>query len=308
MITWEYRTDRADITRKTADQGVTAWKSAVTEITSAESSLVNNILNSQQKLSQSLLQTAGQFVEREIANDLKYYTMRMLLGNSDKATQAAREQAGLLVHMTTEAAMTDSTAAGTAARSALDASSHESFIEQIFETLGQWLGFETSKTAATVAGNSASASSDAAAALVAKTGAEAYASEAATASMASVAAIPLVGWAMAPEVGASVFAEATGFASAAGGIYDIPSDNFIVNAHAGEAMLPANIAGPMRDFFNNGGSGQGGGGGGIQVTQIINVSAIDGASVVAHANKFAPIYAKAVTAQLQRNPSLRGAY
>ena len=301
------RLGTADAARE-AQQQVTAWKSAVSEITSAESSLVNNILNSQQKLSQTLLQVAGQFVEREIANDLKYYTMRALLGNSDKATEAAREQAGLLVHMTTQAAMTDSTAAGNAARSALDASSHESFIEQIFETLGQWLGFETSKTAAVVTGNSASASSDAAAALVAKSGAQAYASEAATAAMASVAAIPLVGWAMAPEVGASVFAEATGFASAAGGIYDIPSDNFMVNAHAGEAMMPANIAGPMRDFFSNGGGSAGGGGGGIVINQNISVNAVDGPSVVAHANKFAPIYAKAVTMQLQRNPSLRGKY
>ena len=293
---------------RAASQQVSAWKAAAGEITSAESSLVNNILNSQQKLSQTLLQVAGQFVEREIANDLKYYTMRALLGNTDQATQMAREQAGLLVHLTTEQAKTTATEAGNAARAASDASSHESFIEQIFEMLGQWLGFQTSKTTATVTGNSASASSDAAAALVAKSGAQAYASEAATAAMASVAAIPLVGWAMAPEVGASVFAEATGFASAAGGIYDIPSDNFMVNAHAGEAMMPANIAGPMRDFFSNGGGSAGGGGGGIVINQNISVNAVDGPSVVAHANKFAPIYAKAVTMQLQRNPSLRGKY
>ena len=295
--------------RKTADQGVTAWKTAVGEITSAESSLVNNILNSQQKLSQSLLQMAGQFVEREIANDLKYYTMRALLGNSDKATEAAREQAGLLVHLTTEAAKTNATEAGNAARAASDATSHESFLEQIFEMLGQWLGFQTSKTTATVAGNAASASSDAAAAGVAKVGRHGVRRRSCHSGHGFGRGDPYVGWAMAPGVGVSVFAEASGFASAAGGIYEIPSDNFMVNAHAGEAMMPANIAGPMRDFFNNGGgSGAGGGGGGVVINQNITVNAVDGPSVVAHANKFAPVYAKAVATQLQRNPSLRGNY
>ncbi len=103
----------ADAARDTASQQVSAWKAAAGEITSAESSLVTgNILNSQQKLSQSLLQVAGQFVEREIANDLKYYTMRALLGNTDQATQTAREQAGLLVHLTTQSAMTNASVGG----------------------------------------------------------------------------------------------------------------------------------------------------------------------------------------------------
>ena len=122
--------------------------------------------------------------------------------------------------------------------------------------------------------------------------------------MASVAAIPFVGWMMAPGVGASVFAEATGFASAAGGIYEIPSYNFMVNAHAGEAMMPANIAGPMRDLFSG---GAGGGGGSL----IINVNFthnggrdLDQATI----NKYSGQIAAVVAKQFTRNPALRGSY
>ncbi len=85
---------------------------------------------------------------------------------------------------------------------------------------------------------------------------------AATAAMASVAAIPFVGWAMAPEVGASTFAEAMAFesvASAAGG-FDIPAGvNPVTQLHEREMVLPANLADAVRGMT---GGGQGGGSGG----------------------------------------------
>jgi hypothetical protein len=83
---------------------------------------------------------------------------------------------------------------------------------------------------------------------------------AATAAMASVAAIPFYGWAMAPEVGATTFAEGMAYlasASAAGG-YDIPAgQNPVTQLHAREMVLPAALADGVRNM-TAGGSGRGG--------------------------------------------------
>jgi len=79
---------------------------------------------------------------------------------------------------------------------------------------------------------------------------------AASAAMGSVAAIPVYGWAAAPGVGAATFAEAIGYeaaASAAGG-YDIPAGvNPLVQAHAREMILPADIAESIRAMTGSGG-------------------------------------------------------
>lgn len=73
---------------------------------------------------------------------------------------------------------------------------------------------------------------------------------------ASAAAIPLVGWALAPEAGAAVYAIAAGFAataSASGG-YDVPSGvNPITQLHQEEMVLPAHIANPLRQSLADGG-------------------------------------------------------
>lgn len=72
---------------------------------------------------------------------------------------------------------------------------------------------------------------------------------AASAAMGSAAAIPFVGWAMAPAVGAATFAEALGYESAAVAErgYDIPAGvNPMVQAHAREMILPADIAETIR--------------------------------------------------------------
>jgi len=82
------------------------------------------------------------------------------------------------------------------------------------------------------------------------------------AATASAAAIPVYGWAMAPEAGMAASAAAMAFmpmASAAGG-YDIPAGiNPIVQTHAQEMILPAKYANVIRDMANDGDSGAGGG-------------------------------------------------
>ena len=69
--------------------------------------------------------------------------------------------------------------------------------------------------------------------------------------MSSVAAIPFVGWAMAPGVGAETFATAMAFlpmASAAGGWDNVPFDGAITELHKNEMVLPASIASPLRNM------------------------------------------------------------
>jgi hypothetical protein len=105
-----------------------------------------------------------------------------------------------------------------------------------------------------------------------------YAAEAFAAAYQSAAAIPYVGWILGPAAGAGAMAAVMGVASsvsAAGGMLEVPSDNFMISAHAGESVLPANIAGPMRDFFD----GSGGGNNASPTVVNLNVSAVDGQSV-----------------------------
>lgn len=97
----------------------------------------------------------------------------------------------------------------------------------------------------------------------------------AAAAMASVAAIPYVGWAMAPAVGESHFALAAGLvqagASAEGG-YDIPAGvNPVVQTHQKEMILPAEQADVIRGMAANGGPGGG---------MTINIKAQDSKDVM----------------------------
>jgi len=97
----------------------------------------------------------------------------------------------------------------------------------------------------------------------------------AAAAMASVAAIPYVGWMMAPAVGAEHFALASSFAlagaSAEGG-YDIPAGvNPVVQTHQKEMILPAEQADVIRGMAANGGPGGG---------MTINIKAQDSKDVM----------------------------
>ena len=106
---------------------MTAWKGAVTQIESAESGLITNIMSGNQKLCQSLLQAAGQLVERELADDAKYLAQRLLLHTTEANSEKALEQSGTLLHAlinatnlgsdeATEAAKTGAASAGASTR------------------------------------------------------------------------------------------------------------------------------------------------------------------------------------------------
>lgn len=103
------------------------------------------------------------------------------------------------------------------------------------------------------------------------TGVMSNAAIAATAAMASVAAIPVVGWAMAPEVGAGTYATAMGFLPSARNGFDIPAGlNPVTQLHEREMVLPAAQADAVRNMAN----GNGGGG-----AVNINITAMDSKDV-----------------------------
>jgi hypothetical protein len=87
------------------------------------------------------------------------------------------------------------------------------------------------------------------------------------------------GLAEAPGIAAGVFGEIVSFVgpadSSAGGQWIVPQDqlNFV---HKNETILPASIAGGLRDMIEGGGGGAGGGGNTVHVH--MNINAIDSAS------------------------------
>jgi hypothetical protein len=100
--------------------------------------------------------------------------------------------------------------------------------------------------------------------------------------MGSVAAIPMIGWAMAPGVGAAAYGEGlamAGLASAAGGWDRVPSDQ-VAQLHQNEMVLPSWAADGARKTFAaaaDGGSARTSGGGGQPIQ--IHISALDGQDV-----------------------------
>ena len=87
----------------------------------------------------------------------------------------------------------------------------------------------------------------------------ANASVAATGAMASVASIPYVGWAMAPEVGAETYASAMAYealASAEDGMIVPQGTNPITQLHEKEMVLPAGPSKMFQDMADNGGATQ----------------------------------------------------
>lgn len=132
----------------------------------------------------------------------------------------------------------------------------------------KWLATEHAKTAATVAGEETRAAVVEAGhkkGLAASIGAAlkeivVAAYTAAANVYKSVAAIPYVGWILAPIAAAATFAVVAGYgaavSSAKGGMWEVPGDQ-MAQIHKKESVLPANIAEPMREFFTGGGQGGG---------------------------------------------------
>jgi hypothetical protein len=99
---------------------------------------------------------------------------------------------------------------------------------------------------------------------------------------------------------------------------NVPSDNFLINAHKNEMMLPAYIASPMRSFFEDGiqpntqafggGASSAASGGDTIIHFNPVIQAIDGASVQAFFNKHGATVARTLSKQMTRNITSRPDY
>lgn len=148
--------------------------------------------------------------------------------------------------------------------------------------LTNWVAIQAAKTEAQIAGDQTRVASATAAAnesgLVEMASAvksiAASAWKAAAAVYASVAAIPFVGWIMAPALALAAGATVIGFvrniASAAGGWDKVPQDQMAM-IHKNEMVLPAHLAEGARNTFKRGSSGG--------TTNHYHVSALDARSM-----------------------------
>ena len=250
-----------------AEDDAKAWRAGIAEITSAESGFVRSIFAGRQTLSQSLIAMGRQVVESEIANDLKYYTTKVLYNLLGLQSDQQTAQGGLLTHLFT----------------------NQQKQESDQEVTARHVMNEITNYDATVASNAiqlASTESTAAASAAAETTSTLssitkHAASAAAAVYDSVAQIPYVGWVLAPIAAGAAFVAVEAYGalmpSFDSGAWNLPQDT-VAQVHAGESVIPAGIAGSMRDFFAGGGADGDAGGGNVAVT--FNVSAMDGASVL----------------------------
>ena len=179
-----------------------------------------------------------------------------------------------------------------------------SIVDSIEKSVEKWAAGELAKTAATQGGVLARISAwlfgDTTAAVdsTANALAQIHAAGGVTYAnaFAALAATPIIGPAIAPAGAAA--AEATMLsvalpqAHAAGGVWSLPTD-MTIRAHAQEMIMPASIAAPMRNFFQNGGQAgndnQGGDTYHLHINAYGRLSAADiqdfGTQVVSHIQK-----------------------
>lgn len=226
------------------------YRSLVQQITSAERGLVSGIFSGRQTLTQSLLQLGSQLVEKEVENDIEYYTTKLLYARLGLVAEETMAKGGLLVHVLTEHQKTAATVTGAATREAAETASSSSWLGTIGNLIASWLGFETAKTAAATAGQAAQG-----AVAVAEVGSAAAVSGANA--FAATAAIPIIGPELAPAAAAAAYAETMTFAplaSLAVGTNFVPAD-MLAQIHAGERIIPAADNADLMDAVNGGGGG-----------------------------------------------------
>lgn len=212
--------------------------------------------------------------------------------------------------MATQVAMTMGTAVQAKVRTAIDAG--ESGWGAIMTAiLTKWGMIEAGKEALTAAGAAARLGVEKTADVTAlATGAatrvaevEGEAAVGAAAAWASTAAIPIVGPELAPAASAATYAGIMALApaaSAAQGAWDLPRD-MVLQAHAGEMIIPQRFA---ETFREKGGLAGGGGGG----ENHFHIHAIDTQSGAQFLMRHMDHIARGVTKAFKVNPSLRPAH
>lgn len=214
-------------TDEAAQEAARGWQQANKAILTAEDSLVRDIFTKRQSLGRDLLQIAGHFLEQELSADLRYWTQRGLLALEGIDTEKTTEQSGVLMHglmsllktqatTTSQTAQTAATETGVAARTSA-------------EKAGQSAGLLTQVEAGSKAIMN-----------------DAY--QAAAATWAAVAQIPVIGPFLAPPAAAAAFAGVMAFDALTAldaGAWEIPQ-NMPAFLHKGEMVVPENFASGLR--------------------------------------------------------------
>jgi hypothetical protein len=261
-----------DLAKQLKDQSA-LWKSAVGEIESIESTLVSDVLTRRKSMSQSLQQIGLDLVTKELANDIKAFTTKLLLNDQTKAL----EQGGLLFHL-----LNQQKAAGATIQS------------------------QAQQTAATTAGENARLASQASAtaegkAISASAGMAQVAADAAKAAAgaySAVAGIPIVGPILAPIAAGVAYAGVSAYESMASldvGTNYVPRD-MIAQIHQGEAVVPKE--------YNPAADGRGSGGGDTHLH--LNMSAFDASGMdrLVHSQSFRDAVASSMNKHINRGGRL----
>ena len=241
---------------------------------SAVNTMVSSYISGTQTMRQITLNFAnyiassyiGKFADIAMAWFEKHVLMAAwdkLFASKEVATESTKQAMKSAAVVAGEGERTAATATGTAARTAIGATEDSSFFGRLGRLIAEWFGLETAKTTGTAVGvatreaeeDSATIASIAAAKAQAVAEIPSYAGIGASAAMASVAAIPFVGWAMAPAVGAEHAALAMSYlalASAEDGWGEVPSNGVLTELHKHEMVLPASLAVPLRSALTKG--------------------------------------------------------
>lgn len=258
IVGWENYFKHLDVLEA---QRVKDAKEATTEIGSAENTLVSDILTTNMSAGQILRQISVQLLEKELQDDLRYYTQKKIFRTMDLDQEAMNERGGLLLHQLTEAQKTAATVAGDASRTASNAT-------------------------AAVTGS----------ALEKEAGSISVLNDAKLAFSGTVATVSQYLPPPFPELaGAAAFAAVAAYDTLASldvGAWNVPHDMPAI-IHAGETVLPKDFATGFRE--NGGGSGSGGS------QLHLHINTLDTSTMASWANKNASHLAQAVRGYMINN-------
>ncbi len=213
---------------------VTAWQQGVKEIEGFEGGFISNVLSGRRTMGQSLLQIGDQIVTREIQNDVRAMTTKLLLANNEANAKKALEQGGLIYHILFENAKTAATAQGTAMRWMLTEAAEAKTLALKIMTAGKTIAID--------------------------------AAEAAAGAFKAMVGIPVVGPVLAGAAAAAALIEVKNLAHFDVGAWSIPTD-MPAMVHKNEMILPPPQADILRGALGSRGTNSGvqGGSGDVHV-------------------------------------------
>ncbi len=218
---------KAAIDAARANRGqVSAWDQGVKQIEGFEGTFISNILSGRRSLGQSMIQIADQVITREIQNDLRAMTTKLLMAQTEANSKKALEQGGYLYHLLFENAKTAATAEGTAMRWMLTEAAEAKTLALKILTAGKTIAID--------------------------------AAEAAAGAFKAIVGIPIVGPVLAAAAATAAFVEVKNLAHFDVGAWNIPHD-MPAMVHAGEMILPPPQSSVLRDALGGGRSGAGSG-------------------------------------------------